>query len=93
MTLLIVVLLWVGTPIVVGIVQSITVDPRATYGPDFGVYVISGSLYGLYGVVGVVAGFVMLFTRKPMGAGLLAGTAVGLMLGFLTCGAVAEAVL
>jgi len=92
MTLLIVVLLWVGTPVVVGIWQSITVDPRATYGPDFGVFVISGSLYGLYGIVGALAGLILLFKSKSTGAGLLTGTAVGLILGFLTCNVVAGAV-
>ncbi len=92
MTLLIVVLLWVCTPMVVGIVESATTDPRDAYGPDFGVLVGSGLLYVLYGIVGAVAGFIMLIKRKPMGAGLLAGTAVGLIFGFLTCNAIAEAV-
>ena len=91
-TLLIVVMLWVGTPIVIGIVESIRLEPGATYGPDFSVYVGTAQTYALYGLVGAIAGFVVLSKHRPIGTGILAGTGIGLLLGFITCLSVAGAV-
>ena len=91
-TLSLVVMLWVGTPVVVGIVELITEDPRSGYGPDFGVYVVAGLLYGLYAVVGTFAVSITLSRNRPIGTGLLAGTGIGLLLGFITCFSVAGAV-
>lgn len=91
-TLLLVVLLWVGTAVVLGIaLPIIEPNPGGTYGPEFGVTVVTFQFYLAYGLIGTIAGLIMLIKWKPMGAGLLAGTAVGLILGFLTCNVIVGA--
>ena len=91
-TLLLVLLLWIGTPIVIGIWASVTADPSSGYGPDFSVLTVGGLLLILYAVVGFIVGLAMLGSNKPVGSGILTGTGLGLLIGFITCFAVAGVV-
>ena len=90
LSLLLVSLLWVSTPIVVGIVESITADPRSGYGGELGMVIWTGLLYVVYLPTGLLAGLVLLFIKRSTGAGILAGTGLGAVAGFLTCLAILE---
>ena len=89
---MIVALLWIGTPFVVAIPVWITANPRAELGPGAGVIIGTGVTYFFYIFAGVIAGLIMLFINRPVGAGLFAGTGLGALAGFVTCQAVGAVV-
>ena len=96
-TMFTVVLLWLGTPALVAITLSIAEflglfgrqDPESGAMPvnNFLLGTLLGTLllYAVYFFVGVIAGLIMLFTNKRIGAGVLAGTGLGSLSGSLTC--------
>ena len=89
MTVLLVGLLWLGTPVLVAIVDSLGLfgrqDPESGAMQVNGVLLATFLLYAIYVFVGAIAGLTLLFINRRIGAGILAGTGLGAVAGFLTC--------
>ena len=78
---------WVATPIVLAIYFTARPkSPDTAYSSfEFTVQVGSGLLF-IYGFpVFALAGLIALIFHRQLGAGILAGTGVGLAAGFVTC--------
>lgn len=90
-TLLLVVLLWTGTPIIAGVYVSATYDATNPYSA-LGVGLLSLVFDFFYILGGTIAGLAILRKNRPFGSGLLAGTGIGVLTGFATCVIVSSAV-
>ena len=91
--LVLVSLLWIGTPIGLGIAASLGLleaDPESGYGWELGFVILAVFLYVIYLPAGLLAGLVLLFIKRAVGAGILVGTALGAVAGFLTCLAIVD---
>ena len=88
-TLFLVTLLWVITPILMWMRPY---DPESGYGREFSPVLGSGMYFVLYAFIGLIVGLVMLRAYKPIGVGILAGTGLGLLIGFTTCFAIGAVV-
>ena len=84
-TVLAVVALWLATAVLIAVVQFVAVDPSSSYGPDFGIVVVTGLTYIFYCFFGIVIGLVTLIFNKSIGGGILAGTGLGVVAGFVAC--------
>ena len=90
-TLLLVALLWVGTPLVVRLADAVGLTGvDLAENSDWSLILGAGILYAIYLPAGLLVGLVLLFLSRRTGnkrtaAGILAGTALGAMAGFLTC--------
>ena len=93
LSLILVLMLWVATPVVARLADSvglIGVDPESGYGWELSLLLGTTMLYIIYLPAGLLVGLVMLFIRRSIGAGILAGTGLGAVAGFLTCLAILE---
>ncbi len=84
-SVLAIVVLWFVIVIVIWIFAVATHNPASGYDVGFGVIVSIAALSFLYPFFGVIIGLVTLIFSRPIGAGILAGTAIGSVIGSLAC--------
>ena len=84
-SVLAVVALWFVIVIVLWIFAVATHNPASGYDVGFGVIVSIAALSFLYPVFGVIIGLVTLIFSRPIGAGILAGTGIGTVIGAAAC--------